>query len=125
VYFEDLTPYRYLEQSEPNTYNVGWLDGQHAFPTGEMAAEPSKRLVQLCLNPINRTRGWHPCPLCKEGYPVRIQVGGRSVPLGDGEIRVEGADSKRYAAPNLICHYVQAHKYLPPEEFQQALVDQS
>jgi hypothetical protein len=54
--------------------------------------------------------------------PTLIEVDGRSVQLGDGEIRVEGVDHKRYAASNLICHYVQEHRYLPPEEFLRALL---
>jgi hypothetical protein len=90
-----------------------------------MERESWERLLQLCLNPVNRTRGWYRCPFCKEPYPACIEVDGRSVPLGDGEIRVEGVDHKRYATPNLICHYVQRHRYLPPEEFQRALLHQS
>jgi hypothetical protein len=41
--------------------------------------------------------------------------------LGNGEIIVKGEDGRRYAAPTLILHYIEAHHYLPPEEFIQAV----
>lgn len=40
---------------------------------------------------------------------------------GGAEIRVFSPTGKLYAAPNLIFHYVEAHDYLPPQEFMDAL----
>jgi hypothetical protein len=122
-YFEDLTPYEYLGRREADTYNVGWLDNRHPFPRGEMGKAAWKSLLRLCINPLNRTRGWQGCPLCDEPVPIRIRVDGEQFALGDGEIRVAGTNHKWYAAPNLICHYVEKHQYKPPEEFQRALLE--
>jgi hypothetical protein len=41
--------------------------------------------------------------------------------VGNGEIRVSGKDGIVYAAPTLVCHYIQAHGYFPPEEFIEAV----
>jgi hypothetical protein len=34
--------------------------------------------------------------------------------VGGAEIRVTGRDGIRYAAPDMIIHYVEAHGYRPP-----------
>ena len=125
MYFEDLTPYEYMLPPEPNTYNIGWLDEHHGFSTGEVAADAMQRLLWLCLNPDCQARCWHPCPFCRNENPVSIEVDGRRFLLGDAEIRVEGRDGKRYAAPNLIYHYVKTHRYRPPEAFVRALLGDS
>jgi hypothetical protein len=125
VHFEDLTPYEYLGNREPNTFNIGWLDEHHAFPIGETPNELQKRLLRLCIKPVNRARGWQECPFCTELYPIEVEADGQTIALGDGEIRIEGKDHRRYAAPNLIYHYVDKHRYRPPDEFQNAVLDSS
>ncbi|MFE4053375.1 hypothetical protein [Streptomyces sp. YIM B13518] len=47
-------------------------------------------------------------------------AGDTEVWLGSAEIRVQGADGTRYAAPNLVIHCMTAHHYCPPEEFCRA-----
>jgi hypothetical protein len=123
MYYPDLSPYTYLGQEEPDTFTIGWLDTAKPFPTGDTPEEVRKRLLRLCATPIHRTRGWHACPFCDDEYPVRIDLSGQRVALGDGEIRVVGANGKRYAAPNLVCHYIDKHSYSPPDEFQRAVLD--
>jgi hypothetical protein len=41
--------------------------------------------------------------------------------LGDAEIRVPGRGGKVYAAPTLICHYIDKHRYCPPQDFLDAV----
>jgi hypothetical protein len=110
AFFEDLTPYTYMHP-EPGTVNIGWLDRRHPFPTGETSAEFRAKLQQLCLRRVMGTRGGHPCPFCK----------GRDKPGGSAEIRVVG-DGRVYAAPELVHHYVAAHRYEPPAEFIAAVL---
>jgi len=43
------------------------------------------------------------------------------LPLGSAQIFVFGERGKIYVAPNMIYHYVTAHRYKPPEEFICAL----
>jgi hypothetical protein len=42
--------------------------------------------------------------------------------MGNGEIRVAGSRGRIYVAPVLVAHYVQAHHYLPPAVFVDAVV---
>ncbi len=37
--------------------------------------------------------------------------------VGSAEIRVQGPRGDRYAAPDMIIHYVEAHGYRPPDDF--------
>ena len=81
------------------------------------------RLARLTVrHPVNRMRGWHACPFCEVEYPIRVEVDGERQPIGDAEIRVSGTGGRAYAAPTLISHYVDAHRYRPPEEFVDAVL---
>jgi hypothetical protein len=42
--------------------------------------------------------------------------------MGNGEIRVLGADGVTFVAPVLILHYVTEHHYLPPPQFVDAVL---
>jgi hypothetical protein len=108
MYFPDLSSYRYLGP-EPNTLNVGWLDGIHPYPTGNTPAEFAERLLAFLKVPVRFTFGVHSCEICHNE---------RS---GD-EIRVFGHDQTIYAAPRMIYHYVVDHNYSPPKEFIQAVL---
>jgi hypothetical protein len=41
---------------------------------------------------------------------------------GNGEIRLTGADDISYVALILIAHYFEAHKFLPPRQFVDAVL---
>jgi hypothetical protein len=107
AFFEDLTPYTYLDSENelPNTVNIGWLDSNHPSTTGATSEEFRAKLGRLCQ------RGLHPCPFCK----------GRGRPASSSEMRVSGS-GKVYAAPSLVHHYVVAHCYRPPDEFVAAVL---
>jgi hypothetical protein len=129
TYYADLTSYSYLPEtlSEGTTaLNVGWLDDAHPFPTGEPPEHFVQRLGALCVeHPVARTRGMHWCELCSEeqaDYPVVEHLEGTAVPLGSAEIRVADAAGIVLAAPDLVCHYVIEHAYLPPEAFIEAVL---
>lgn len=91
---------------------VGWLGRGGHFPRG--AADPVfyLRLVELLKNPmqpVGVTPGLHPCDLCQFA-PERSGSQLLFVP-GSGVL---------FVCPELIGHYVNAHHYLPPPEFQMA-----
>jgi hypothetical protein len=54
--------------------------------------------------------------------PLALEARGKRVLLGCAEVWVRGIDGVWYAAPTLILHYVQAHRYKPPEEFIQTVL---
>lgn len=92
--------------------NVGWLDVDHRFPTGELSSRAVARLEEtVAASLYHLTRGKHACPFC--GLMGEDAV-------GSAEIRVPGTTAV-FAAPNLVAHYVTVHRYLPPQPFVVAL----
>lgn len=132
TWYPDLSEYAYLPETVPpgqKILNVGWLDGEHEFPTGDVPQEFADKLAQICAKEhYASTRGWHDCDLPHDNgeleYPFTIEVDGETVPLGSAEIRVVADDGTVLAAPNLIWHYVSGHEYRPPEEFVAAVLAQ-
>ena len=123
MHFQDLMPYTYLNhEPDADLLAVGWLDAEHQFTRGPLPEGVLERILALCLQPINQTRGFHQSPFYKSallGYPVEYK--GQKMLLGSAEIRVLG-EGKSYAAPNLIYHYIKDCGYLPPQEFLDALM---
>jgi hypothetical protein len=113
AFFEDLSPYcyRHPEREQAGTVNIGWLEAAHPFSAGETSVEFQDKLKQICLTPVNQTRGFHSCGFCH----------GRDRPQGSAEIRVQGVN-KVYVAPSLVHHYVVQHGYKPPQEFIEAVL---
>ena len=123
TYYPDLSPYEFTIRDAP-ALNVGWLDSDHVFPTGEVAAAAFDRLIRHGASPVHVTRGVHDCQLCEAESPFTVWTADGSVRawLGFSEIHVVGTDGIRYAAPSLIVHYIAAHGYLPPIEFIEAVM---
>lgn len=117
-YFEDLSQYSFLPAGlRPGTRNVGWLDRVHDFPTTTPTEELLDQLWSFCLVSVNQTRGIHVCPFCPTNSGPCFERRGHRLNLGSAEIRVFSTDGTVYAAPTLIYHYVQTHKYRPPDDF--------
>jgi hypothetical protein len=125
MYYADLTPYRYLSMvsGDPNQLNVGWLGKGNPYSQGEVSEEFLDRLFEFCRAYLLTMGGNHKCELCEHpSNGIRVRRGEKETWLGDAEIRVVGK-GKVYAAPTLIFHYVTAHKYRPPDEFIQAVLE--
>lgn len=99
-----------LSQYTDGLLSVGWLDADHLYPTGDPADGFADALLKLIASPQDSPDASDECDLCGDSD------------LGTGEIHVEGPDGTAYAAPVIIHHYVVDHGYLPPEEFQQAVL---
>lgn len=128
MFFADLTPYEYgYAMPRTNILNVGWLARGHAFPVGVVSEAFAKALRRLIKSPENLYRGYHSCEFCPEP-PVVVSSTGLRVrgppgeTEGNGEIRVAGADGIVYVAPVLVAHYVEVHRYRPPDQFIQAVI---
>jgi hypothetical protein len=132
TWFADLSPYTYLS-TDPQVLNVGWLDGSRGFSTGDVPREFVEELQVLARRPQKRCRGMHFCDLCTPPEDCYLDPRDRESTLrffewakdrqGNGELRVRGCDGKVYAAPVMIVHYVEAHRYLPPSEFIEAVLN--
>ncbi|WP_240617305.1 hypothetical protein [Nocardioides speluncae] len=103
--------------------NVGWLSASETFPTGVVSPAVFSQLLKHAENQKNIMRGVHDCEFCDEESPVRMSAPTDRgyVSLGMGELHVSGSDGRLYAAPSLILHYIDAHHYLPPAEFIEAV----
>ena len=111
-YFEDLTPYTYGRGGYGggvNKVNIGWLD-KDDFPKGEVSLELVEKIKGAPV--AERYKGWHSCPFCdpSHGRPERCST--------NQEIDGNG---KTYIFPSLLPHYIEEHKYLPPQEFLDAV----
>lgn len=125
MYYADLTDYDYLP-TEPTTsrmLNVGWLDSSHPFPVGDVDPAVRDGLVDLAAAPQHVARGMHHCELCDVESPVvvcRSDDLRRRAKLGFAEIHVR-VDGLVLAAPTLVVHYIDTHRYLPPQAFLDAV----
>ena len=116
TYFADLTPYTYAGKNKSVALNVGWLDIKFPFDTEVPDPKFVDCLRWLVNEPIDRFRGSHACQWC----PV-TSADGKLFASGNGTIIVL-SESKVYAAPQLIHHYVSVHHYNPPQEFIDAVM---
>jgi hypothetical protein len=100
----------------PYVRAIGWLSGTEAFPVGDAPDEFVGRLRDFCANwpaavqaldwPI--ACGFHLCELCNEFY-------------ASGNIGVP-ANKLLFVAPEMVAHYVEQHRYLPPRQFIDAIL---
>lgn len=121
AYYEDLSPYSYLPHpSAAEATNVGWLDNKHTFSTCSPSNELLDAVWAFCEISVAQTRGFHICEICGDNSRLLACRGGESRSLGSAEIRVFSSDGRIFAAPNLIYHYIDAHRYCPPVDFRKA-----
>ena len=135
MYFPDLSPYEHCWPAEYEAAfcglpvrNMGWLSADRPVPTGEVPEDLPARLLDLCAtqlwqNPGLHLMGFHNCEFCPVSLPgAAVDAPGHGrIHLGSDEIRVLGRNCA-YAAPNLIYHYVTAHRYQPPDDFIAAVL---
>jgi hypothetical protein len=135
MHFPDLTPYSYyVEASDEPAVNIGWLDSAHDFAKGIPPYGFVDRLRTLSRTRIKRMRGFQICCFCSDLRPF-LELREWSDQdkafynccFEDGrfsstEIRVVGPGGRIYASPVMLLHYIEAHGYLPPQEFIDAVM---
>jgi hypothetical protein len=125
THFKDLTPYSYLG-TETNVLNIGWLCAEQLFPQGDTPSGLADALAICAQRPENLCRGNHICDLCSAPNQrdewTTYELGGRTLSLGNGEIRVRDSEGITYSAPTMAAHYVEVHRYLPPASFIEAVM---
>lgn len=113
TWYKDLSPLdMFGPEASVSLRAVGWLARDHAYPTGAMPRDIFERLRDLLRDPWEPcvSAGLHECDLC--------QFDGQR---GSSNLFVPGKDVL-FVAPELITHYINAHNYLPPAEFQDAVM---
>lgn len=130
THFPDLSPYtRHLGGGVwPNVLNVGWLDA--AQPVEQAAPNPAflEKLYAIVIGSpsfdahVSVRRRPAACSVC--GRQIVVTRGGEELYLGRSELWVPAEDPVRYfAAPSLIPHYVEEHRYAPPRAFLDAVMN--
>ena len=95
---------------------IGWLSATAPYSTGDTPADfvDKLRLLAKHWGASTSALGWpvtggpHTCEMCGA---VRA-AGNFGVP----------AESILYVAPEMVAHYVEAHRYAPPEAFVEAVI---
>jgi hypothetical protein len=115
AWFADLAACSYFGQEYATFLRaVGWLARDHTFTTGTVDVSVYSRLVELLQWPWEHGVfvGHHGCELCHY-EPGRYGTRNLFVP----------GDKVVYVCPELITHYMNAHRYAPPQDFCQAVLN--
>ncbi len=113
-----------MEMRKREGVYVGWLDRLHpivTFADDLILHAFLDALFRACVQSVAYTRGYHNCPFCNCSETVKAVRLGTELCLGSPEIHVGQGDTL-FVAPNLIYHYVERHRYLPPQPFQEAII---
>jgi hypothetical protein len=115
MYYADLGRKTQIARG-PFIRAVGWLSASHPFPTGPVSEEFLTKLKTICVTwaacvavlkwPI--ALGPHTCEFCRKFHAS----GNVGVPAND----------LLFVAPEMIAHYVEAHDYVPPHAFVEAVM---
>ena len=135
AHFQDLAECTYLPASERLGFKaIGWLERGTDYEKGEVTPEFFEKLVTLLQNPWAApivSPGTHSCGLCRfsGGAAAYNCVFGkvsfrryRFSGIGNGFLFVPRAGTL-YVSPLSIAHYIDAHEYCPPPEFQAAVAE--
>lgn len=114
TWYRDLDPCPYFGPDHVHSLRaVGWLGAGKDFPTGPTRHDLVKKLrlqrKSQCNPWYGAFLGMHTCELCDDrsvGSWANLYI------PGDGVV---------YVAPEGIIHYIEAHDYLPPLEFRNAV----
>ncbi len=133
AHFEDLSECLYLPGSEGLGFKaVGWLERNHDYPKGDVSAGFFEGLLKVLENawaPFGMA-GVHECQLCRFSgghgqFDCAFGAYGsrryRFTGVGNGFLFIP-KDGVLYVSPSSIAHYIDAHEYRPPIEFQVAVM---
>lgn len=129
THIPDLLPCNYFDLPLPDPDRlvaVGWLHPNYEYSRGDVARDFFDALFRLLSDPWQPVSfpGFHACEFCTfSGGPRTLELGTiGEVPIGWANLFVP-ANGCIYAAPSTIIHYIDAHQYRPPLEFQKAVMD--
>ena len=127
AYFEDMSPCTYFDRWSDRLVSVGWLAPEREFVTGDVSKEFFDALFSMLKKPWQPfvTAGHEPCRFCRFTHGTtmlkyldgEVSIGTNNLFVPDGE--------RAFVAPSSIIHYIDSHRYRPPEEFQAAVLRES
>ena len=123
TYYKDFTVCTYFDASEwlCRLIAVGWLEQGKPYPKGSTDSRVADRIHLLRDEfqeafPSRSFRGLHDCYLCSAIHAGRATLDHSHINLF---IPHRGFV---FVAPACVDHYIEAHQYLPPESFVDALM---
>ena len=126
AHYPDLSVCGYVSSdSSSHCLAVGWLEPEHAFAHGDVSPEFFERLCHLLVEPWSfvASAGVHRCGFCRfSGGGSASFKSHRISGVGSGMLFVPSG-STIYVSPTSIAHYIDAHGYCPPAEFQSAVME--
>lgn len=127
VFFADLSDRVWGPIDERNKFrNVGWLEpGQEFQTSARVDVGLLDRLWPFTLVAVDASRGIHVCNYCNNISRNYLARDGADVLLGSALTVVFGDDDVVFVSPNLIFHYIEFHKYAPPEAFRRGLFSET
>lgn len=127
MYHLDLEPLPFPPFDSGKLVAVGWLEPGYDFQHGDVEPEFVRKLAELLIDPWQPavSAGRHACAFCRlTGGPASFHLGQSgnrlSVEMGISNLWLP-ADGFLYIAPSMILHYMDAHGYSPPDDFQKAV----
>ena len=126
TYYEDMAVFEVAGQSQSSGWPliaVGWLDPAHSFTGGDVSPDFFQKLVELLVEPWQPAlaAGAQRCLFCRfTGGPADLSYRGTTIKVGSTNLFVP-VEQQVFVAPSLVAHYIDAHGYVPPTEFQEAV----
>ena len=92
---------------------IGWLERGKPYAQGEVARAFYEKLREIARSPWQPAvaGGTHVCDLCQFEPEARD---GNNLFIPNGKVI--------FVAPVLVVHYINAHRYAPPEVFRDAVM---
>ena len=113
MWFEDLSHDTYIGTCR-YLKSLGWLGGGHDYVMGDVACEDVELLKTHLSEPWGcfAAAGMHECELCEEQGRKHCDSRNLFVPGDDGIV---------FLVPGMIVHYIEEHRYYPPDSFVEVL----
>ncbi len=123
TYFPDLSSCAYFGKAEATQLvSIGWLDAAYPYAQGAVSETFLATLIALLVEPWapGYLMGYEECPYCALAS-TRLTYHTTSIDVGALNLFVPGSGFL-YVMPSLAAHYILVHGYMPPLEFQQAVL---
>jgi hypothetical protein len=124
AFFEDLSPCTYFGRSQEHLLAVGWLQPSMPHNRGIVTEKFFDALIKLLKDPWQPVvcAGREPCGYCRFSKWVwELKYRELVVSIGSNNLFVPGCNHV-FVAPSMIAHYIDAHEYQPPAQFQDAVL---
>jgi len=124
AWVEDLT----ICDSRYSLKAIGWLSQGEPFSVGEVPEDFFEKLCQLLVSPwsppaLPVTAGGHHCDLCQfSGGVENIQYKHYQIQSRSSSSLYVPGPKCIYVSPTSVAHYIDAHRYQPPPEYIEAVM---